>query len=637
MNKVLILLSCLVICCVNLHAQVVTYENAKKKAQKSFDNAQMAVQEYKLEDAISLLQDAIKTEPGFTDAYGQMVITSVEMRKYKEAINSYEVLKSLDSASTRPAMLSYCKALAGVGRFKEALVLVNLYIATNRTKSAKAEGLKANLDFAVNTAQAAVPFQPHNMGDSINSKDPEYFPSLTIDNQTLIFTRRVNGKNEDFYISERIDSAWGPAVSLGQPVNSSSFNEGAQNISQDGKMLVFTGCDFPGGRGSCDIYYTIKTQEGLWIDPVNMGAPVNSREWDSQPCLSPDKQTLYFARETQTNGSDIFMSQMQPNGKWGMPEKLGPNINTPGRETTPFLHADNQTLYFASNGLPGYGSMDMFYSRRQPDGSWGPATNLGYPINTIDEEASLVVAADGKTAYYASDRSDSRGELDIYSFELYPAARPLKTLYIRGFVHDAKNINRRLIATLELTDLETGYNVATIKSDEYGNYLVTLPVGKDYAFNVNKKGFLFYSETFSLKNSTDKDSSYEKNIPLQAIDTGAVLVLHNIVFDSKEFKLKPASYVELDKVVAMMKENPTLTTEVGGHTDNVGTGFDNLVLSENRAKAVVAYLVSKGIAEDRLTAKGYGEAKPVGPNTTEAGRALNRRTEFKILCWELDH
>jgi outer membrane protein OmpA-like peptidoglycan-associated protein/Tol biopolymer transport system component len=633
MNKVLLLLSCLVMC-IGLHAQVVTYENAKKKAQKDFDEAQMAVREYKMEDAISLLQDAIKTEPGFTDAYGQMVITSVEMRKYKEAINSFEVLVRLDSASTRPAMLAYCKALSGVGRFKEALELVNAYIATNKVKSAKAEALKLNLDFAVNTAQQAVPFQPHNMGDSINTKDPEYFPSLTIDNRTLIFTRRVNGTNEDFYVSEKDDSSkWGPAVSIGQPVNSSSFNEGAQNISQDGKMLVFTGCDFPGGRGSCDIYYTLKTQEGLWIDPINMGAPINSRDWESQPCLSPDKQTLYFAKETQDAGSDIFMSQLQPNGKWGVPERLGPNINTKGRETTPFIHADNQTLYFASNGLQGYGGMDIFYSRRQADGTWGPATNLGYPINTIDEEASLVVASDGKTAYYASDRADSRGSLDIYSFELYPAARPLKTLYVRGFVHDAKNINRRLIANIELMDVATGFNIANIKSDEYGNYLVTLPVGKDYAFNVNKKGFLFYSDNFSLKNAGDQDSSYEKNIPLQTIDTAAVLVLHNIFFDSKQFVLKPQSFPELDRVVALMKDNPTMTTEVGGHTDDVGSDYDNMQLSEHRAKAVVQYMVSKGVEEWRLQPKGYGETMPVAPNTTEAGRAENRRTEFKILCF----
>jgi outer membrane protein OmpA-like peptidoglycan-associated protein len=632
MNKVLLLLSCLVMC-IDLHAQVVTYENAKKKAKKSFDDAQMAVSEYKLEDAIYLLQEAIKAEPGFTDAYGQMVITCVELRKYKEAINSYEVLKSLDSASTRPAWLAYAKALAGMGRFKEALGIVNDYIATNKMKSAKAEALRVNLDFAVNTAQPSVPFKPHNLGDSINTKDPEYFPSLTIDNKTLIFTRRVGGRNEDFYVSEKEDSVWLPAVSIGQPVNSSSFNEGAQNISQDGKMLVFTGCDFPGGRGSCDLYYTVKTQEGLWIEPVNMGAPINSRDWESQPCLSPDKQTLYFAKESPGSGSDIYMSQLQPNGKWGLPEKLGPNINTPGRETTPFIHADNQTLYFASNGLPGYGGMDLYVSRRQPDGSWGPAKNLGYPINTIDEEASLVVAADGKTAYYASDRTDSRGALDIYSFELYPEVRPLKTLYVRGFVHDIKNPNRRLIATIDLTDLENGNPIGSIRSDEYGNYMVTLPVGKDYAFNVNKKGYLFYSETFSLKNP-DSDSSYEKNIPLIAIDSGAVLVLNNIIYETKQYTLKTASYVELNKVVALMKENPTMTIEIGGHTDNVGTGYDNMVLSDNRAKAAQQYVISQGIDAWRVEAKGYGESLPVAPNTTEAGRALNRRTEIKILCLE---
>ena len=193
--------------------------------------------------------------------------------------------------------------------------------------------------------------------------------------------------------------------------SSDLFNEGAQNISQDGNMIVFTGCNFPNGRGSCDIYYAIRTEEGLWVEPMNLGNPINTRDWESQPCLSPDKQTLYFARETADAGSDIFMSVMQANGRWGTPERLGPNINTPGDESTPFIHADNQTLYFASNGHPGFGGMDLFYSRRQADGSWGPAVNLGYPINTMDEEASMVVAADGKTAYYASDRTDSRGSI----------------------------------------------------------------------------------------------------------------------------------------------------------------------------------------------------------------------------------
>ncbi|WPQ62894.1 OmpA family protein [Chitinophaga sancti] len=629
MAKFPILLSCLVIC-LGVHAQVVTYDNAKKKAQKSFDNAQLAVSEYKTEDAIIYLQEAIRAEPGFADAYGQMTISYVELKKYNEAITSFETLRRLDSNSIRPALMAYSKALAGVGRFSEALTNINLYIATGKINNPKAQALQKTYTYAAREAAHPVPFTPINLGDNINTKDAEYFPSLTIDNQMLVFTRRVNGKNEDFYVSERDDSMhWKKAYNMGAPINSTAFNEGAQNISQDGNMLVFTGCNFPNGRGSCDIYYAIRTEEGLWVEPMNLGNPINTRDWESQPCLSPDKQTLYFSRATTDAGSDIFMSQLQANGRWGTPERLGPNINTTGDEATPFIHADNQTLYFASNGHEGFGSMDLFYSRRQADGSWGPAVNMGYPINTTDEESSLVVAADGKTAYYASDRTDSRGSLDIYSFELYPAARPLKTLYVRGYVFDKKS-QKRLVANIELQDLETGQTMASIKSDLLGNYLVALPVGRDYGLNVNRKGYLFYSENFSLKGA-DKDTGYFREVPLVPLDTSAIMVLNNVFFASREFTLKPESFVELNRLVGLMKENPTMIVEISGHTDNVGNDQINLTLSDKRAQAVVQYLVQKGIEPERLVAKGYGEGKPVADNETPEGRAQNRRTEFKVI------
>lgn len=630
MMRVLLLMSSCLLLSLDMSAQVVTYDKAKKKAQKSFDDAQMAIREYRMTDAVDLLKDAVRQEPGFTDAYGQMTITYVELKKYKEAITNYETLKRLDSPSVRPAMLAYSKALAGEGRFAEALATVTLYNQTSKYKSPKAEALITAYTFATEAAKKPVPFKPHNLGDSINTKDPEYFPSLTIDGRTLVFTRRVNSKNEDFYVSEKDDSlGWMPAYSFGSPVNTAN-NEGAQSLSQDGNMLVFTGCNFPGGRGSCDIYYTIRTEEGLWVEPMNMGSPINTRDWDSQPSLSADKSTLYFARETQDAGSEIFMSKLQPNGKWGYPERLGPNINTPGRETTPFIHPDNQTLYFSSNGHPGFGDMDIFYSRRQPDGTWGPAINLGYPINTVDEDASLIVAADGKTAYFASDRSDSRGQLDIYSFELYPEARPQKTLFVRGYVYDAKT-KKRLMANIETYDISTGQVAATIRTDRVGDFMAPLPVGKDYAFSVNRKGYLFYSDNFSLKNAT-ADSSFYREIALQPLDTSAVLILHNIFFDTRQFSLKAGSELELNRLVALLRENPSIITEISGHTDNVGNDKDNLLLSERRAQAVVKYLVDKGIAPERLQAKGYGKTMPVEDNSTAAGRAANRRTEFKILA-----
>ena len=271
------------------------------------------------------------------------------------------------------------------------------------------------------------------MGGSINSGESEYFPSLTIDGNELVFTRKLGGNNEDFYSSKKksgedtATTGWGIAKSM-VTVNT-SLSEGAQNISSDGDWLVFTGCHRPDGMGSCDIYIAYKTPGG-WSEPANLGRNINSDQWDSQPCLSPDKRDLYFAsrRFGGYGGSDIYVSHLKPNGRWGEPENLGAGINTPGDDQCPFIHADNQTLYFTSNGWQGYGGNDLFYVRKGYGGTWSKPMNLGYPINTIDDEGTLFIAADGKTAYYASDRSDSRGGHDIYSFELRENVRPGKTL-----------------------------------------------------------------------------------------------------------------------------------------------------------------------------------------------------------------
>jgi outer membrane protein OmpA-like peptidoglycan-associated protein len=293
------------------------------------------------------------------------------------------------------------------------------------------------------------------------------------------------------------------------------------------------------------------------------------------------------------------------------------------------MHADNQTLYFTSNGHLGYGGDDLFLVKKGPKGSWSKPINLGYPINTIENEGSLVVAADGKTAFYASDRSDSHGGLDIYTFELRKDIRPAKTLWVKGKVFDKKT-SKGLPSAVELTDLSTREVLSKVQTDETGNYLITLPVGKDYAFNVNRRGYLFFSENFPLSQK-DPDSTYNIDIPLQPIEPNAVIVLKNIFFDSKMFELKPESTTELDKVVQLLKDNPTLKIEISGHTDNVGKADDNLKLSDNRAQSVVKYLITKGIKPERLLFKGYGASKPVAPNTSEEGRAKNRRTELKVI------
>ncbi|HMC98529.1 MAG TPA: OmpA family protein, partial [Ferruginibacter sp.] len=385
------------------------------------------------------------------------------------------------------------------------------------------------------------------------------------------------------------------------------------------------------GEGSCDLYYSARTNTG-WSEPQNIGRVINTEFWESSPSLSPDKKDLYFSsnRPGGYGGKDIWVSHRQSNGRWGEPVNLGPTINTEGDEGCPFMHADNRTLYFNSNGHMGYGSTDLFLSRKINDTAWNEPENLGYPINTIDDEGSLIVAADGKTAYYASDQGkDSKGGLDIYTFQLREDIRPVKTLWVRGRVFNKKT-GEGLPSGVELTDITNRQVLSRIQTDEDGNYLLTLPEGAVYAFNVNRKGFLFYSDNFSLTN-VGQDSSFTKDIPLQPIEIGAAIVLKNIFFDSKDFNLKPTSTSELDKVVALLNENKNLRIQISGHTDNVGQAKDNLLLSENRAKAVVNYLVSKGIDAKRLVGKGFGADKPVADNSTENGRALNRRTEMSVL------
>ncbi|ATL47315.1 flagellar motor protein MotB [Chitinophaga caeni] len=628
MKKQTLLLACLLAWSCISWAQAVNYTSAGKKAQHNYDKAVEALRFYRDDEAIKYLEAALKSSPNFIEAMGQMGFIRLQLKQYSEAIAYFEKMMQLDPDQLKLIGFAYSKSLAGTGKFQEALDMIQRYLEVARNTTNKPLLFRENMKFAVNNSQP-VPFEPKNLGPNINSAEPEYFPSTTIDLSTLIFTRRVKNVNEDFFMSHK-DSThpWSPAVNMGEPINT-SYNEGAQNISQDGEMIVFTGCDFPEGFGSCDIYYSIK-ENGQWSQPQNIGKAINTDAWETQPSLSADNQTLYFVRGTSNHGHDIYTSTRDRNGNWTTAVPLGSTINTDGNETTPFIHADNQTLFFASDGWPGYGQQDIFVSKRQADGSWGKPLNLGYPINTIEEDASLVVAADGKTAYFASDRPDGYGQLDIYSFELYPSIRPSRTIYVKGNVYDSLT-REPLIAVIDLIDLSNGQTSATIRSDKTGNFLVPLPVGKDYAFNVNRRGYLFYSDHFTLTKDLDHSKPFERDIPLQPLAIDAEIVLKNIFFATKEYKLEAASEVELNKLVALLENNPGMKVEINGHTDNVGKDEDNMVLSRNRAKSVVDYIIAKGIDPGRITAKGYGETQPVADNNTEEGRAQNRRTTLKIL------
>jgi outer membrane protein OmpA-like peptidoglycan-associated protein/tetratricopeptide (TPR) repeat protein len=587
--------------------------------------------------SITMINEALKIEPKFVDAFLSLAGIYAEMKNYTTSVANFEKAFSLDSVYSNDFNLPYSISLAGCGRFTDALNAVNKFLSNPKLndRSMKAgEFRKKTYQFAIDYAQSHPDknyvFASQNLGDSINTSDLEYFPSLTIDGKKLIFTKRIRNK-ESFYESDRVNGNWGKAFPLVGKINSPDYNVGAQNISQDGEWLVFTGCDFPQGQGSCDIYISYLTKNG-WSEPQNLGRNVNSEFWESTPSLSPDKRDLYFSsnRTGGFGGKDIWVCHRTETGRWSEPENLGPDINTSGDESTPFIHADNQTLYFNSNGLSCYSEKpDLFVTRKLTDGKWGKPENLGYPINTIDDEGSMIVDADGKTAYYSSDKIDTKGGLDIYTFELREDLRPLKTLWAKGKVYDNKT-KAGLPSTVVLTDVNTRQTVSKLQTDEDGNYLITLPVGKDYAFNVHRKGYLFYSQNYNMKNISS-DSVFNVDIPLEPIEANAKVILKNVFFDTKKTDLKSESITELDNVVKLMNENPNMKILISGFTDNIGKPADNLKLSTGRAVAVVNYLVSKGVNNSRLSFKGFGETKPIASNNTEEGRAMNRRTELTVV------
>lgn len=593
-------------------------------------------QDGKFNMAKALLEKVIEQDNRMVDAYLSYAGVAGQTKQYDSAILMFEKARSLDSVYSKDYTLPYSINLAGAGRFEEALAAINVFLQNPKLNQRSLQAgafRKKCFQFAVDTKKAGKDvtgqFSPQNLGDSINTKDLEYYPALPIEGNELIFTRRSSGRDEDFYKSIKSNTGWRKNKALPGNINTDQ-NEGAQCISQDGEWLIFTGCNRREGYGSCDLYISLKMPDGSWSAAQNLGPKINTEAWESAPSLSPDKKDLYFS-STRPDGygaADIWVSHRQLNGKWTDPENLGPDVNTAGEESCPFIHSDNQTLYFTSDGQPGYGGTDLFLMRKGPNGKWSLPQNLGYPINTIENEGSLIVAADGRTAYYASDRADTRGGLDLYSFTMPLKVQPVRTLWVRGKVYDAET-KKGLPSSVELKDVGNNVTLENVQTDETGNYLVTLPVGRNYSFTVNRKGYLFYSDVYNM-GGTPADSTYEKNIPLQPVGINTTLELKNIFFETASFQLQPVSFTELDKVVRLMMDNPTLKIQISGHTDNVGVPAANLKLSNNRAKSAVDYIVSKGIGATRLTYKGFGATKPIADNATEAGRAKNRRTELTV-------
>lgn len=630
----------------NNYAQKKTraYSTNNEKAIKYYEESRIYFSQYKDKEAEEYIKKAIEKDDNFIEAHSAYAQLLATQKRYDEAIQHLKKAISInpDMYPENHFMLANLGMLTGdytLAYNSYQKFLSYKYIHPDKKEYAERE-IK-NAEFGMKAVQNPQPFKPVNIGSAINTANDEYFPSITADGETFIFTRKV-GDQEDFYVSRKVNGKWQAAVPI--PEINSYGNEGAPSISADGKMMFFASCiNIEGnygspdrkGFGSCDIFYS-ENINGKWTKPVNVGPPVNTQHWETQPSFSSDGKTLYFVRGIVSRGEikqqDIYMAVLDENGKFGEPIKLGPNINTDMDEESVYIHPDNQTLYFSSNGHIGMGGLDIYMSKRQPDGSWGPAINLGYPINTHNNENSLLVDPSGKLAYFASNRKDGFGGLDIYQFELPENVRPEPITYVKGIVFDAKT-KQPLIAQFELYDLTTQSKVAQSISDSKGSFLLTLNAGKNYMINVHQKGYLFYSDNFSLKDvATSFDKPFLLNIPLVPIDTGSVTELKNVFFDVNKWDLKPESKAELDKLVEFLKQNPDIKIEISGHTDNSGDKKFNQTLSTNRAKAVYDYLIQQGkINPNRLTYKGYADTKPKVPNDSPENKAKNRRTEFKII------
>lgn len=610
-------------------------EKVNKKARQVYESAYDLAMQGNYQGSIEKIDEALKIEPRYVEAYLSRAGIYADLKQYQQSVADFEKAFELDSVFSSTYLLPYSISLASIGKFQTALQCINRFLATpnlNKQSIKAGEYRKSEYEFAVNYEKqhpdSNYRFTPVHLGPGINTTNHEYFPSLTIDGKKMVFTRRVNN-DEDFYESVLKNNEWQPASPVKGKLNT-NLNEGAQTISQDGSWLIFTGCNYDDGFGSCDLYISYLNRNGEWTEAENMGDIINSEKWESTPSLSPDKKDLYFSssRNGGYGGKDIWVSHRLADGKWSLPENLGPKINTYGDETCPFIHSDNNTLYFNSNAHMGYGMSDIFVTRKDEKDQWILPLNLGYPVNTTDDEGSLFVSADGSTAYYASDKGTLENKIDIYSFQLKPEVSAQKTLWINGKVTDVKT-GAGLPSSVVITEMSSRKKTSRIQTDEEGNFLATLPSGYEYSLEVSRKGYLFYSDHFNTQNPTD--SFFVLQAPLQPINKGANIILKNIFFDSRDSTLKPVSATELDIVVQLMKDNPAMIIEVAGHTDNEGSKEYNRILSLSRARSVATYLKSKGIAATRVTAKGYGDTQPIAENTSEKGKSLNRRTEINIV------
>ncbi len=584
------------------------------------------------EQAIKLLQQAIEKDKKFEEAYYQLGAVYRSAGDLEQSCISME--KGLALVSSFPFKQKIYFFVLGEnylrrGRYTDAQTNLDKFLGIEKTDKVKIEKAllwKTQIEYAFSHLKDKANYQIKVLSDTVNAFPMQYFPAITADGAELIFTIRYGRSqdfNEDIFTSKKVNGQWQAPVSLSANINS-NFREGACSISADGRHLILTIC---GPRG-CDLYES-KREGDIWQKPVALSGAVNSNGWEAQPSLSADGNELYFVsdRKGGLGGYDIWYSKKDETGAWTRAVNMGKPINTKYDEIAPYIHVNNQNLYYASNGLPGFGGFDIYVSEKNND-QWTEPENLGAPLNDYEDQYSFVVSSDGKVAYYS--REESRTKSKLYSTTIPEKLQVRKRgNVVRGVVKDGKT-KLPMGAHVELFDLKTNARISTFESDSVnGAYLVVVPGLSQYALHVTEPGYLFYSLHFNYEEK-NLEQPLVINLELQPISKNATTVLNNIFFDFNKADLTEKSFSELNEIVKFLKDNPSLRIEISGHTDNVGNENYNKQLSLKRAQSVVEYLIAHQIEATRLTQKGYGSQKPIRPNDSEENRQANRRIEFTI-------
>lgn len=593
--------------------------------------------------AIGLLNEALKRDRNFVEAYYRLGIIYMTIKDFPQAVTNFEKGLALTDDIRKQKIFWYDlgESYFSIGDYDRAEETLGKFLKAevqSRAKIERAKLLMSNVQFARDNRDNVSKYQLRPLSDTVNAFVMQYFPVLTADQQQLIFTRRLGGggnDDEDLVVSRKTPNGrWSEPQSISPNINS-QLNEGTCTISADGRKLIFTSCIGRQGFGSCDLYESIRVGD-QWAKPRNLGPNVNSSEWESQPSLSADGRTLYFVSDRRggLGRRDIWISHLDDAGQWTRAKNLGKPINTPYDEISPFIHVNNRVLYFASNGLVGFGGYDIFFSEKsEVDGSWSEPKNMGSPINNHEDQFSLFITSDGEKGYYSHEEVRDAGYTVSRIFEIsIPEDQRIRyrSNYVKGIVRD-KESREPLAAAIELINLKTENTESLVSSDSVtGSYLIVLTEGAEYALYVNKEDYLFKSLNFNYSEQRD----YEPivlDIDLERAREGRRAILENIFFDVDKYDLQEKSLTELRKILRFLQENPGVRVEISGHTDNTGSASYNVQLSEKRAAAVNNYLVSQGISPGRLIPKGYGSQQPIADNDSEEGRQKNRRIEFKII------